>query len=82
MAFAPDPFYRRRDRLHRNYLRRKVSGAQKRYEDKVKAVKKSGIEAKKAAIQTEDIANDVFIPVGSLPRQAPQKATSPASVTV
>jgi hypothetical protein len=63
-------------------LRRKVSGAQKRYEDKVKAVKKSGIEAKKAAIQTEDIANDVFIPVGSLPRQAPQKATSPASVTV
>ena len=28
----------RKDRLHQNYLKRKASGAQKRYEDKIKAV--------------------------------------------
>ena len=32
----------RKDRLHQNYLKRKASGAQKRYEDKIKAKKKSG----------------------------------------
>ena len=30
----------RKDRLHQNYLKRKASGAQKRYEDKIKAKKK------------------------------------------
>ena len=28
----------RKDRLHQNYLKRKASGAQKRYEDKIKTV--------------------------------------------
>ncbi|WP_055226911.1 DUF4368 domain-containing protein, partial [Fusicatenibacter saccharivorans] len=44
----------RKDRLHQNYLKRKASGAQKRYEDKIKGRKKAEIEAKKAAIRAED----------------------------
>ena len=45
----------RRDRLHRNYLRRKANGKQQEYEDKVKAAKKAEIEARKAALHVEDI---------------------------
>ena len=41
--------------LHQNYLKRKASGAQKRYEGKIKGRKKAEIEAKKAAIRAEDI---------------------------
>ena len=64
----------RKDRLHRNYLRRKASGAQKRYEDKIKAAKKADMEAKNAKLRAEDMARGVFIPVSQLPRQEPQKA--------
>ena len=65
----------RKDRLHQNYLKRKASGAQKRYEDKIKGRKKAEIEAKKAAIRAEDIAKGVFVPVSSLPQRAPMKGT-------
>ncbi len=65
----------RKDRLHQNYLKRKASGAQKRYEDKIKGRKKAEIEAKKAAIRAEDIAKGVFVPVSSLPQREPQKGT-------
>ena len=65
----------RKDRLHQNYLKRKASGAQKRYEDKIKEKKKAEIEAKKAAIRAEDIAKGVFVPVSSLPQREPQKGT-------
>ena len=34
----------RKDRLHQNYLKRKASGAQKRYEDKIKAKKKAEMD--------------------------------------
>lgn len=64
----------RKDRLHQNYLKRKASGAQKRYEDKIKKRKKAEIEAKKAAIRAEDIAKGVFVPVSSLPQREPMKA--------
>ena len=63
----------RKDRLHQNYLKRKASGAQKRYEDKIKKRKKAEIEAKKAAIRAEDIAKGVFVPVSSLPQREPMK---------
>ena len=63
----------RKDRLHQNYLKRKASGAQKRYEDKIKGRKKAEIEAKKAAIRAEDIAKGVFVPVSSLPQREPMK---------
>ena len=66
----------RKDRLHQNYLKRKASGAQKRYEDKIKAKKKAEMDAKKAAIRAEDMAKGVFIPVSQLPKQEPQKASA------
>ena len=68
----------RKDRLHQNYLKRKASGAQKRYEDKIKERKKAEIEAKKAAIRAEDIAKEVFVPVSSLPQREPMKGVQTA----
>ena len=64
----------RKDRLHQNYLKRKASGAQKRYEDKIKAKKKAEMDAKKNAIRAEDVARGVFIPVSSMPKLEPQIA--------
>lgn len=63
----------RRDRLHQNYLKRKASGAQKRYEDKIKAEKKAELDARKAVLRAEDMARGVFIPVSNLPNLEPQK---------
>jgi len=62
-----------KDRLHRNYLRRKESGAQKRYEDKIKAAKKAEMDAKKNALRADDIAKGVFVPVSTLPKKEPKK---------
>lgn len=58
------------EKLHRAYLQRKASGAQKRYEDKIKAKKKAQLDARKNAIRAEDI----YTPVGKLLRQEPQRA--------
>ena len=66
----------RKDRLHRNYLRRKANGKQKQHEEKAKATRKAELEAKKAAIRAEDIQKGVFIPVSSLPKQEPQRAAA------
>ena len=68
----------RKDRIHQNYLKRKASGAQQRYEDKIKERKKAEIEAKKAAIRAEDIAKGVFVPVSSLPQREPMKGVQSA----
>ena len=68
----------RKGRLHQNYLKRKASGAQKRYEDKIKERKKAEIEAEKAAIRAEDIAKGVFVPVSSLPQREPMKGVQTA----
>jgi len=40
----------RKDRLHRNYIRRRDNGKQKEYEDKIKAAKKAEMDAKKNAL--------------------------------
>ena len=68
----------RKDRLHQNYLKRKASGAQKRYEDKIKAKKKAEMDAKKALIRAEDMKKGIFSTVGQLPKEEPRKATSAA----
>ena len=68
----------RKDRLHQNYLKRKASGAQKRYEDKIKDKRKAEIEAKKTAIRAEDIAKGVFVPVSQLPAREPRKGVQTA----
>ena len=60
------------EKFHRAYLQRKASGTQKRYEDKVKAAKKAKIDAQKAAIRAEDMANGVFVLDGQL-RGEPKK---------
>lgn len=68
----------RKDRLHQNYLKRKASGAQKRYENKIKDKRKAEIEAKKVAIRAEDIAKGVFVPVSQLPAKEPKKGVQTA----
>ena len=68
----------RKDRLHQNYLKRKASGAQKQYEDKIKAKKKAEMDAKKALIRAEDMKKGIFSTVGQLPKEEPRKATSAA----
>ena len=63
----------RKDRLHQNYLKRKASGAQKQYEDKIKAKKKAEMDAKKALIRAEDMKKGVFSTVGQLPKEEPRR---------
>ena len=72
----------RKDRLHQNYLKRKASGAQKRYEDKIKAKKKAEIDAKKALIRAEDMKKGVFSTIGQLPKEEPRKGSIAASAAV
>ena len=72
----------RKDRLHQNYLKRKASGAQKRYEDKIKAKKKAEMDAKKALIRAEDMNKGVFSTIGQLPKEEPRKGSIAASAAV
>ena len=72
----------RKDRLHQNYLKRKASGAQKRYDDKIKAKKKAEMDAKKALIRAEDMKKGVFSTVGQLPKEEPRKGSIAASAAV
>jgi hypothetical protein len=70
----------RKDKLHRAYLQRNASGAQKRYEDKIKAAKKAEMDTKNNALRAEDISKGVFIPVSNLPKGEPTRAALPAAV--
>ena len=72
----------RKDRLHQNYLKRKASGAQKRYENKIKAKKKAEMDAKKALIRAEDMKKGVFSTIGQLPKEEPRKGGIAASAAV
>ena len=72
----------RKDRLHQNYLKRKASGAQKQYEDKIKAKKKAEMDAKKALIRAEDMKKGIFSTVGQLPKEEPRKGSIAASAAV
>ena len=72
----------RKDRLHQNYLKRKASGAQKQYEDKIKAKKKAEMDAKKALIRAEDMKKGVFSTIGQLPKEEPRKGSIAASTAV
>ena len=71
----------RKDRLHQNYLKRKASGAQKQYEDKIKAKKKAEnlifnavtSTTNNVVIQLINIADSVQLciknPVASIPTE-------------
>ena len=65
-----------RERLRRNYMRRKANGKQKRYEDKVKAAKKAKIAARKSALRAEDMSKGIFVPAGALPKAKPKSLIS------
>jgi hypothetical protein len=64
----------RKDKLHQAYLRRKENGKQKEYEERVKAAKKTVMEAKNNAIRAEDVAKGVFVPVSAMTKKEPKKA--------
>ena len=72
----------RKDRLHQNYLKRKASGWQREYYERTKSEKRRRMEEAKEAIRAEDMARGVFIPVGQLPKQEPQKATAQTRAAV
>ena len=72
----------RKDRLHQNYLKRKASGAQKQYEDKIKAKKKAEMDAKKALILAEDMKKGIFSTVSQLPKEEPRKGSIAASAAI
>ena len=72
----------RKDRLHQNYLKRKASGAQKRYEDNIKAKKKAEMDAKKSLIRAEDMKKGVYSTVSQLPKEEPRKGSIAASAAV
>ena len=72
----------RKDRLHQNYLKRKASGAQKQYEDKIKAKKKAEMDAKKSLIRAEDMKKGVYSTVSQLPKEEPRKGSIAASAAV
>ena len=72
----------RKDRLYQNYLKRKANGAQKRYEDKIKAKKRAEMDAKKALIRAEDMKKGVFSIVWQLSKGEPRKCGIAASAAV
>ena len=72
----------RKDRLHRNYLRRKANGKQKEWEERYNARRKAKMEAAKAAIRAEDMEKGIFTTVSQLPKQEPRKATVSTSAAV
>lgn len=61
-----DRINRIKDRRHQQYLRRKESGWQRKYEERVKSEKRAKIEAMKEEIRRQDRENGVYATVGSL----------------
>ena len=72
----------RKDRLYQNYLKRKANGAQKRYEDKIKAKKRAEMDAKKALIRAENMKKGVFSTGWQLSKGEPRKCGIAASAAV
>lgn len=63
----------RRSQYMENYKKRKANGSQARYEKHTKGRRKAAIDAKKAALRAEDVANGLYTPVQ--PILEPQKGT-------
>ena len=68
----------RKDRLHQNYLKRKASGAQKRYEDKIRSGKRQKSKPRKPPFVQRTLQRGVFVPVSSLPQREPMKGVQSA----
>ena len=63
----------KRSQYIENYKKRKANGSQARYEKHTKGRRKAAIDAKKAALRAEDVANGLYTPVQ--PILEPQKGT-------
>ena len=63
----------KRSQYMENYKKRKANGSQARYEKHTKGRRKAAIDAKKAALRAEDVANGLYTPVQ--PILEPQKGT-------
>lgn len=61
-----------KDKRHREYLRRKESGWQRKYEERVKSEKHRKMKAMKEQIRAEDMAAGVFIPVSGMGEIVPK----------
>ena len=61
-----DRINRIKDKRHQQYLRRKESGWQRKYEERVKSEKRAKIEAMKEEIRRQDRENGVYATLGSL----------------
>ena len=62
-----------KNKRHEQYLRRKESGWQRKYEDRIKSEKRQKMEAMKEQIRLEDVANGIFIPMVTVPLAEPKK---------
>jgi hypothetical protein len=61
----------RKDRLHRNYLKRKEQGKEKEYYERAKAKKKQAMDEMKNELRAEDIEKGIFTPRNQLPQATP-----------
>ena len=61
-----------KDKQHQEYLRRKESGWQRKYEERVKSEKHRKMKAMKEQIRAEDMAAGVFIPVSGMSEIVPK----------
>ena len=61
-----DRINRIKDKRHREYLRRKESGWQRKYEERVKNEKRAKMHAMKEEIRRQDRENGVYATLGSL----------------
>ena len=61
-----DRINRIKDKRHQQYLRRKESGWQRKYEERVKSEKREKLQAMKEEIRKQDRENGVYATVGSL----------------
>ncbi|HRV51121.1 MAG TPA: recombinase family protein [Saccharofermentans sp.] len=62
-----------KNKRHEEYLRRKASGWQKKYDERVKSEKRQKMEAMKEQIRAEDVEKGIFIPMITLPLPEPKK---------
>lgn len=62
-----------KNKRHEQYLRRKASGWQREYEERIKSEKRQKMEAMKEQIRTEDVEKGIFIPMITVPLPEPKK---------
>ena len=68
----------RKDRLHQNYLKRKASGAQKRYEDKIKKRKRQKLKLRKPPFVRRTLQRACSSLSRMLPQREPMKGVQTA----